>query len=214
MEMKQAKNYIIIDASYFCFYRYYAILNWFKHAKKDVELTNPIENEDFVNTFKKTFISKIQQISKKLKIDNPIIIVAKDCHRKDIWRMKLLDTYNEKRRKSADIYTSFFKNNPKIITPKVVGERNSHVFHQYTLRIINSDRDALSEYLTSNKIPFGIYYPVPLHLQKAYADKRFKEENFGITNQLINEVISLPMHSELSLEQIDYISDKINKFLT
>ena len=127
---------------------------------------------------------------------------------------KLLDTYNEKRRKSADIYTSFFKNNPKIITPKVVGDRNSHVFHQYTLRIINSDRDALSEYLISNKIPFGIYYPVPLHLQKAYADKRFKEENFGITNQLINEVISLPMHSELSLEQIDYISDKINKFLT
>ena len=128
-------------------------------------------------------------------------------------KLKLLDTYNEKRRKSADTYTSFFKNNPKIITPKVVGDRNSHVFHQYTLRIINSDRDALSEYLTSNKIPFGIYYPVPLHLQKAYADKRFKEENFGITNQLINEVISLPMHSELSLDQIDYISGKINKFL-
>ena len=129
-------------------------------------------------------------------------------------KLKLLDTYNEKRRKSAATYTSFFKNNPKIITPKVVGERNSHVFHQYTLRIINSDRDALSEYLISNKIPFGIYYPVPLHLQKAYADKRFKEENFGITNQLINEVISLPMHSELSLDQIDYISGKINKFLT
>ena len=128
-------------------------------------------------------------------------------------KLKLLDTYNEKRRKSAETYTSFFKNNPKIITPKVVGERNSHVFHQYTLRIINSDRDALSEYLISNKIPFGIYYPVPLHLQKAYADKRFKEENFGITNQLINEVISLPMHSELSLDQIDYISGKINKFL-
>ena len=129
-------------------------------------------------------------------------------------KLKLLDTYNEKRRKSAETYTSFFKNNPKIITPKVVGDRNSHVFHQYTLRIINSDRDALSEYLTRNKIPFGIYYPVPLHLQKAYANKRFKEENFDITNQLINEVISLPMHSELSLEQIDYISEKINKFLT
>ena len=53
-----------------------------------------------------------------------------------------------------------------------------------------------------------------LFYQKAYANKRFKEENFDITNQLINEVISLPMHSELSLEQIDYISDKINKFLT
>ncbi len=110
MEMKQDKNYIIIDGSYFCFYRYYAILNWFKHAKKDIELTNPIENEDFVNTFKKTFISKIQQLSKKLKIDNPIIIVAKDCHRKDIWRMKLLDTYKGTRVKD-DLFLGgpFFK---------------------------------------------------------------------------------------------------------
>ena len=129
-------------------------------------------------------------------------------------KLKLLDTYNENRRKSAELYTNFFENNPKIITPKVFGDHDSHVFHQYTLRIINSDRDALAEYLAINKIPFGIYYPVPLHLQKAYADKRFKEENFGITNQLVNEVISLPMHSELSNDQIDYISSKINKFLT
>ena len=129
-------------------------------------------------------------------------------------KLKLLDTYNENRRKSAELYTNFFENNPKIITPKVFGDHDSHVFHQYTLRIINSDRDALAEYLAINKIPFGIYYPVPLHLQKAYADKRFKEENFGITNQLVNEVISLPMHSELTDDQIDYISSKINKFLT
>ena len=129
-------------------------------------------------------------------------------------KLKLLDTYNENRRKSAELYTNFFENNPKIITPKVFGDHDSHVFHQYTLRIINSDRDAFAEYLAINKIPFGIYYPVPLHLQKAYADKRFKEENFGITNQLVNEVISLPMHSELSNDQIDYISSKINKFLT
>ena len=129
-------------------------------------------------------------------------------------KLKLLDTYNENRRKSAELYTNFFENNPKIITPKVFGDHGSHVFHQYTLRIINSDRDALAEYLAINKIPFGIYYPVPLHLQKAYADKRFKEENFGITNQLVNEVISLPMHSELTDDQIDYISSKINKFLT
>ena len=129
-------------------------------------------------------------------------------------KLKLLDTYNENRRKSAELYTNFFENNPKIITPKVFGDHDSHVFHQYTLRITNSDRDALAEYLAINKIPFGIYYPVPLHLQKAYVDKRFKEENFGITNQLVNEVISLPMHSELSNDQIDYISSKINKFLT
>ena len=92
-------NYIIIDGSYFLFYRYYAILNWFKHAKKDVELTNPIENEDFVKTFKKTFIEKIKGLSKKLKIDNPTIIVAKDCHRRNIWRMKSLTTYKGTRDK-------------------------------------------------------------------------------------------------------------------
>ena len=86
-------NFIIIDGSYFCFYRFYAILNWWKHAKKDVELTKPIENPDFVNTFRRTFISKIHNIAKKLKIDNPTIIVGKDCHRKDIWRMKELSTY-------------------------------------------------------------------------------------------------------------------------
>ena len=128
-------------------------------------------------------------------------------------KLKLLDTYNENRRKSADMYTYFFENNPKIITPKVVGDRDSHVFHQYTLRIINSDRDALGQYLSDYKIPFGVYYPVPLHLQKAYIDKRYKEENFGITNKLINEVISLPMHSELDEEQIHFICKTLLTFL-
>ena len=128
-------------------------------------------------------------------------------------KLKHLDTYNENRRKSADMYSYFFENNQKVITPKVVGDHNSHVFHQYTLRILNSDRDDLGQYLTNYKIPFGVYYPVPLHLQKAYVDKRFKEENFGVTNQLINEVISLPMHSELNEEQISFIANKINEFL-
>tara|TARA_B100000886_G_scaffold77683_1_gene50374 strand:- start:355 stop:1485 length:1131 start_codon:yes stop_codon:yes gene_type:complete len=128
-------------------------------------------------------------------------------------KLKHLDTYNENRRKSADMYSYFFENNQKVITPKVIGDHNSHVFHQYTLRILNSDRDDLGQYLTNYKIPFGVYYPVPLHLQKAYVDKRFKEENFGVTNQLINEVISLPMHSELNEEQISFIANKINEFL-
>ena len=128
-------------------------------------------------------------------------------------KLKHLDTYNENRRKSADMYSYFFENNQKVITPNVIGDHNSHVFHQYTLRILNSDRDDLGQYLTNYKIPFGVYYPVPLHLQKAYVDKRFKEENFGVTNQLINEVISLPMHSELNEEQISFIANKINEFL-
>jgi len=68
-------------------------MSWFKHANKDIKLSNPIINEDFINTYKRTFIAKIRELSKNLKIDNPIIIVAKDCHRKDIWRMNHLSSY-------------------------------------------------------------------------------------------------------------------------
>ena len=90
------QNFILIDGSYFVFFRYYALLNWYKLAKKDtVEI--PIENKEFVEKFKKTFVSKIQEIQKKLKIDNPIILVGKDCPRPTIWRMKFLSTYKANR---------------------------------------------------------------------------------------------------------------------
>ncbi|RPG62141.1 MAG: transcriptional regulator, partial [Flavobacteriaceae bacterium TMED220] len=73
-------------------------------------------------------------------------------------------------------------------------------------------RDNLVKYLNENSIPCGIYYPVPLHLQKAYKNKRYIENNFRVTNKIVNEVISLPMHSELSIDQIGYITDHILKF--
>jgi dTDP-4-amino-4,6-dideoxygalactose transaminase len=81
------------------------------------------------------------------------------------------------------------------------------------LRIVNADRDSLVKYLNEHDIPCGVYYPVPLHSQKAYADVGVKEENFPVTNQLVKEVISLPMHSELDTDQIKYISDKVLRFL-
>jgi dTDP-4-amino-4,6-dideoxygalactose transaminase len=62
-------------------------------------------------------------------------------------------------------------------------------------------------------IPNGIYYPIPLHSQKAYLDERYKEEDFPVTNQLVNEVISLPMHTELDNEQIAFITENILQFL-
>ena len=80
-------NFILIDGSYFIFFRYYSILNWCKMAKK-ANLEDPINNKDFVTKFKTTFVSKIKEISKKLKIENPIILVGKDCPRQTIWRMK------------------------------------------------------------------------------------------------------------------------------
>jgi dTDP-4-amino-4,6-dideoxygalactose transaminase len=78
---------------------------------------------------------------------------------------------------------------------------------------VGADRDALVTHLQQSNIPCGVYYPIPLHLQKAYADCRYKEEDFVVTNQLINQVISLPMHSELDEEQIQLICSQIVAFL-
>ena len=79
-------NFVFIDGSYFCFFRYYAMLTWWKNAKKDEDaLLNPIGSEEFVTKYKDLFNRKITEITKKLKIKDPIIIVGKDCHRKDIW---------------------------------------------------------------------------------------------------------------------------------
>ena len=81
------------------------------------------------------------------------------------------------------------------------------------MRILNGKRDKLAKYLSERDIPFGIYYPVPLHLQKAYKSDRYKESYFKVTNKVIQQVISLPMHTELADDQIDFITDHINKFL-
>ena len=145
-----------------------------------------------------------------------------------VLRAKLpkLDTYNDARRNAAIKYTNAFKNIPKLITPKINGNQcnsdknticdtcNCHVFHQYTLRVIDTDRDALVKHLNEKEIPCGVYYPIPLHKQKAYTDEKYHEENFKTTNQLSKEVISLPMHTELDDTQIDFITKTVIDFVT
>lgn len=128
-------------------------------------------------------------------------------------KLKFLDFYNERRKWAAIRYSQLLQNHPKIETPVTSGDCDSHVYHQYTLKVVGADRDALVQYLQQNDIPCGVYYPIPLHLQKAYLDKRYKEEDFKVTNQLIDEVISLPMHSELDEEQIQFICKTISAFL-
>jgi len=132
-----------------------------------------------------------------------------------VLRAKLpnLDSYNQARRKAADKYTAALESQKGLITPIRLGKDNTHVYHQYTLKIKNGKRDALAKHLQEKGIPFGIYYPIPLHKQKAYADSRYKEVDFPVTNQLVQEVISLPMHTELDEEQIDYITSTILEFL-
>ena len=90
-------NFLLIDGSYYCFYRYFAIQQWFKLAKKDENIDNPVEHKLFIEKFRKTFVNKIGETIKKLKIDNPIIMVGKDCPRENIWRMKHFPDYKKNR---------------------------------------------------------------------------------------------------------------------
>ncbi len=132
-----------------------------------------------------------------------------------VLRAKLprLNNYNKSRQEAADKYDEAFQGQPNIEIPKRQGEQDTHVFHQYTLKITNGKRDELAKHLQEKNIPFGIYYPIPLHLQKAYADERYKEADFTVTNNLVKEVISLPMHTELDDEQINYIAGTITDFM-
>jgi len=124
-----------------------------------------------------------------------------------------LDTYCNKRVEAANKYDNAFKDIENIEVPHRDSETSSHVFHQYTLKVKGIDRDALAQHLNDHDIPCGVYYPIPLHKQKAYRDSRYKEEDFVVTNQLVNEVISLPMHTELDDEQIAFITSKVIEFI-
>ncbi len=124
-----------------------------------------------------------------------------------------LDAYCNKRKEAAKKYDEAFQGQDRIITPYKSGGDDNHVFHQYTLKIKGVDRDALAQYLNDNGIPCGVYYPIPLHSQKAYQDSRYNEADFPVTNQLVKEVISLPMHTELDDDQIEFITSKIIAFV-
>ena len=130
-----------------------------------------------------------------------------------ILRKKLphLNQYNEARRKAADFYDEAFANHPNILTPKRA-ENSTHVFHQYTLRILNGKRDELQAFLASKEIPAMIYYPVALRNQKAYFQES-DPKNFINTDKLLEQVISLPMHTELDEKQLRYITDAVTEFI-
>ena len=128
-------------------------------------------------------------------------------------KLPLLDQYSAARQNAARKYSIAFEGHKNIIAPTICDICDCHVFHQYTLRIINADRNGLMQHLLDNGIPCAIYYPIPLHSQKAYAHARYKHEDFAITNQLVAEVLSLPMHTELDDEQIQFITDCVLSFL-
>ena len=131
-----------------------------------------------------------------------------------ILRIKLrhLDEYASARQKVAAFYDRAFANHPNIIIPERF-PNSTHVFHQYTLVLKNSNRDQLREYLASKEIPAMIYYPVPLHFQKAYTDPRYKAGDFPVTEWLCANVISLPIHTEMNEETLNYITENVLGFL-
>lgn len=127
-------------------------------------------------------------------------------------KLKYLDEYNQARLSAADVYDKSLSAIKQLKVPART-TYSTHVFHQYTLRLEGVDRQSLIDYLAQKDIPVMIYYPVPLHLQKAYLSNRYLKGNFPVSEKLCSSVISLPMHTELSLEQINYICSEIINFL-
>lgn len=119
-----------------------------------------------------------------------------------------LDEFIAARQKAAAYYDRAFANNEKILIPGRQAH-STHVFHQYTLRVVGANRDALREGLAARDIPAMIYYPVPLHQQKAYLDPRYRDGDFPTAEKLASCVLSLPMHTELDEEQLRYITSSV-----
>jgi len=127
-------------------------------------------------------------------------------------KLPYLDQYARARQQVAAAYDKAFGGIPELTVP-ARSSMSTHVFHQYTLQLRGVDRSSFVEYLASKDIPAMVYYPVPIHLQKAYLDPRYKAGDFPVTEQLCHSVVSLPMHTEMEKEQLDYIISSVLDFI-
>ncbi len=127
-------------------------------------------------------------------------------------KLSHLDEYTAARQKAARYYNDAFADSPKIITP-FTADFTTHVFHQYTLVLKDVDRQGLMKHLADKGIASAVYYPVPLHLQKAYLDPRYKKGDFPVTEELSKSVLSLPIHTELTEEIQKEITEAVLEFV-
>lgn len=127
-------------------------------------------------------------------------------------KLPLLDDFAKARNYAANYYNSAFAACDKIIIP-ITAKFTDHVFHQYTLVLKDVDRKGLQKYLSDKGISNAVYYPVPLHQQKAYQDSRYKDGDFPIAEKLAAHVMSLPIHTELNDEQLKFITDTVLEFV-
>jgi dTDP-4-amino-4,6-dideoxygalactose transaminase len=126
-------------------------------------------------------------------------------------KLKYLDGYTQTRNHAAEYYDKALSNITWLQTP-VRANNSTHVYHQYTLKIKDRNRDELKQHLEKSGIPTMIYYPVPLHFQKAYIKAGFGEGSFPVTEMLSKTVISLPIHTEMKKEELEFICEKIRQF--
>jgi dTDP-4-amino-4,6-dideoxygalactose transaminase len=126
-------------------------------------------------------------------------------------KLKYLDEYGTTRYKAAQYYTQQLKKIEGIIVPEESPE-STHVYHQYTLKVLNDKRDALKQHLSAVGIPSMVYYPLPLQRQEAFTSITRAAESLCVTEQLARSVLSLPMHTELNIGEQDVIINRIKDF--
>lgn len=126
-------------------------------------------------------------------------------------KLKHLLRYTASRNEVADRYDTAFKDHNHIQIPVRV-QNSTHVFHQYTIKIKNGQRNAFQEYMKSEGIPTMIYYPLPVHLQKAYLHYGYKKGDFPVSEQLCEDVISLPIHTEMDSDEQQHIIETALKY--
>jgi dTDP-4-amino-4,6-dideoxygalactose transaminase len=127
-------------------------------------------------------------------------------------KLQHLDEYAAARNRVADFYDRAFAGNPRLKTPRRA-KWSTHVFHQYTLQLTGADRSKLREGLAEKGISSMVYYPIPLHMQKAFASDRHKEGQFPVTEKLCATVLSLPMHTEMDEETLQFVTSSVLELL-
>jgi dTDP-4-amino-4,6-dideoxygalactose transaminase len=128
-------------------------------------------------------------------------------------KLKHLNEYAEARRGVADYYDSALSGVEELMTPNRISS-GTHVFHQYTLRVLDGKRDALRTHLEERGVPSMIYYPLPLHFQKAFENSRYPKGSMPISELLSSEVLSLPIHTEMTTEELEFIVGNVKSFFS
>jgi dTDP-4-amino-4,6-dideoxygalactose transaminase len=124
-------------------------------------------------------------------------------------KLNHLDSWIDGRRKAAELYGSLLNG---VVEIPAESSGNKHVFHLYVIRV--KEREKFMEFMSSKGVGVGIHYPIPLHMQKAYSSLGYKMGDFPVSEEIANEIVSLPMYPEISEEQVSYVCDCVKEFFS